>query len=354
MLALLAICSAGGAAGQGGSAAKPDGWWQFSGFTMRISSPGHAGHVIYEGRLDQESHDIQIAVEASGEGKIEKGRILMVAGRVMAIQGPIAEPGYEIDALDVPILQYQLLVKVLAHVLPEGPAAVNAVSAIDHRESKAEIHVSTPSAGGGVAPPWEVRGKVMPGTEGSIEYDLTLTSQEEDEERGSAGKNIVNFQGRLFHESNTRIEDTLSLEGWKVFGVGPQSKKQGGATILDFSAAPEATAYKTVADIRKKLAADDHPGEADPTRNFTGFWKEDCEQAFGLQIKPFGSEGMYSVVFCGPGGCGDPSEGQHTFIHKDPDFQVVSEDELKIRGRQEWSTYRRCTRETNPVLKYKD
>jgi hypothetical protein len=40
---------------------------------------------------------------------------------------------------------------------------------------------------------------------------------------------------------------------------------------------------------------------------FTGFWKGECTDAFGLQIKPY-DEKLYSVSFCGPGGCFSPGE----------------------------------------------
>jgi len=114
--------------------------------------------------------------------------------------------------------------------------------------------------------------------------------------------------------------------------------------------------YKKVADIRKKHAADDFQGERDPSKDFTGFWKTSCDDAFGLQIMPFGSDGKYSVVFCGPGGCGTPGEdGRNTFITKDSHYTVVSDTELKIRHNDDtWETYHRCTTETRPILKYKE
>ena len=74
-----------------------------------------------------------------------------------------------------------------------------------------------------------------------------------------------------------------------------------------------------------------------------------------MQIKHFGKDGKYSIVFCGPGGCGDPqNEGRKTFISKDPHYQVLSEDELKEQTPDGWDTYHRCTKDTNPVLKYRD
>ena len=162
------------------------------------------------------------------------------------------------------------------------------------------------------------------------------------------------LSGRLFNSSTTRINDQMSLAGWSLFGVGPQLRRKEDSTIIDYGAAPETKVYKTVADVRAKLSADDYAGELDSSKDFTGFWKTDCENAFGLQVKRYGTDGKYSVFFCGPGGCGDPeSEGRQTFITKDPHYAVVREDEFKEQTGNGWETYHRCTKETHPELKYK-
>lgn len=65
--------------------------------------------------------------------------------------------------------------------------------------------------------------------------------------------------------------------------------------------------------------------------DFTGMWKEDCQEKFGLQIKPAGDD-LYSVSFCGPGGCFKPgSYRPNTKIVGDPLYEQVSESKLKIK-----------------------
>jgi hypothetical protein len=145
----------------------------------------------------------------------------------------------------------------------------------------------------------------------------------------------------------------MSLASWTLFGVGVQTKKTGDGTIYDYTAAPFTDLYETVSDIRKQVMAEDHPGERDVTKDFTGFWKSKCEDAFGLQIKPYGPDGKYSIVFCGPGGCGSPDEGRKTFITGDKHFELASENELiEIYRSGEKRRHVRCTRDPNPVLKY--
>jgi hypothetical protein len=156
--------------------------------------------------------------------------------------------------------------------------------------------------------------------------------------------------------TGAKVDDAMQLAGWDIFKIGPKIHKDGTGTTIDWGATPAAGEYKLVSDVRKKIAADDYPGESDPSKNFTGFWKEDCDEAFGLQIMPYGKDGRYSVTFCGPGGCGTVGEdGRNTFITKDPDYDVISESKLKIRNAaNDWDTYVRCTKDTHPVLKYKD
>ena len=86
---------------------------------------------------------------------------------------------------------------------------------------------------------------------------------------------------------------------------------------------------------------------------FTGFWKQNCDDAFGLQVMPAAS-GQYSVSFCGPGGCFEPGTYRpNTTLRNDPSYQVVDSTHIKVRGRDGWSDYVKCTTETKPLLQYK-
>lgn len=333
----------------------PTAWQDFNSFTLKASAPGEPAYSQWQGRFDKETNDIQIDVENSKPGSVVKGKILMIGGRVMAMQGPIAEPGYEIDALDGAVLQLQLVTKILGRVIPDGPASVKSAQHVDYSDSKTGIQIATPSAGGMIQPPWHVVGELKRFEPDVVQYDLTLTYGSGGDTGKEKQRSTVAFFGRLFNSPNTKIDDQLRLDKWNLFGVGPQSRKHADSTIIDYSAAPATTAYRTVADVRKKLEADDYAGELDSAKDFTGFWKTNCEDAFGLQIKHFGPDGKYSIVFCGPGGCGDPAnDGRKTFITKDPHYQVIGDDELKEQTSDGWETYRRCTKDTHPVLKYKE
>ena len=88
---------------------------------------------------------------------------------------------------------------------------------------------------------------------------------------------------------------------------------------------------------------------------FKGFWKTNCEDAFGLQIMPFEEEGNYSVSFCGPGGCFEPGTYRPlTAIENDPAYEIISHGHIKVVGKGGSRTdYYKCTEDTGPTLRYK-
>ncbi len=326
-----------------------DVWTEFNAFEIRMSVSGQSEGAHWVGRFDKNTSDIQVDVENSDGGRIERGKILMVGGRVMAVQGPIAEQGYEIDALDAPVLEYQLLLKLLSKALPNGPTELKGKREIDLKEEKDGISLATPSAGGTIPAPWRLVGEVRADSADVIDYQVTLTSA------APSSKEIreTTLTGKLSKEANAKIDDGTPLQGWNLFGIGVQTRKTDNGTLYDYGAGP-AAAYKSVSDIRKKIAQDDYPGEPDASKDFTGFWKENCEEAFGLQIMHYGLHGEYTVTFCGPGGCGDPAEERLTFITKDSGYQVVSENEIRVPNGGGWETYHKCMTDTHPVLKYKE
>ena len=287
--------------------------------------------------------------------KSRKGRSSWLADASWPREGPVTEPGYEIDALDAPVLEQELVVRLLGAALPRGPEEIKGVRKIDHKSEKTGIQFATPSAQGFISAPWSVSGDVKVVAPNVIEYELRLTAAGTGNPAGRGGEYAANFEGHLFKIASAKIEDSMPLGGWNLSSVGVQTRTEGNGTAIDYGTAPTPAPYKTVADIRKKIAEDDYPGEPDPSKNFTGFWKEDCDQAFGLQIMPHGTGGKYSIVFCGPGGCGDPDrEGRTTFITKDRDYEVISEGEIRERSANGWDTYHRCTKDTHPVLKYEE
>lgn len=84
-------------------------------------------------------------------------------------------------------------------------------------------------------------------------------------------------------------------------------------------------------------------GCSDQKNKFTGIWKSNCEDYWGVQIQPVDA-GLYSVGFCGLSGCLGPGEWTpNTRIENDPLYQIVSAKKLRIkRNGGGYFTYIRC------------
>ena len=75
-----------------------------------------------------------------------------------------------------------------------------------------------------------------------------------------------------------------------------------------------------------------------------GFWKDGhCDDEFGLSIAPAGPN-LYSVSFCGPGGCFEPGTYRpNSPIVGDPTYQVIDNNTLGVSTKDgTFQRYSRC------------
>jgi hypothetical protein len=326
-------------------------WAVFTRVVLGQSVSGSTETIDWVGSFDHKTLDTSIDIAARNATAPMKGTVAMVGGQAMLTKGLKLQPGYEIDALDVPILSMKLVMIVLKRLFPKGPGEIVGTVKID-RTDQVGIKYATPSASGYIPAPWHVKGTVSRLYEGRVPFDIALSFPTERQDKQKSNVTIY-MKGEFSMLGRPVFSDTDTLDGWTTYGLGPQQTKQGNSTIFDYGAKPqEARRYKTIGDIRAFIAAENHPGIKDESKDFTGFWKKKCDDSFGLQIKHYGGEGKYSIVFCGPGGCGDPAESRLTFITGDKRFKVVSESELiEIDRSGDRETYYRCTKDTSPVLK---
>jgi len=80
----------------------------------------------------------------------------------------------------------------------------------------------------------------------------------------------------------------------------------------------------------------------DPSLPLVGLWKTDCADGFGLAIDR-AAPGLYSISFCGPGGCFTPgSYRPNSPIVSDPAYRVLDPNRIQVRGFDGFSDYSRC------------
>ena len=265
-------------------------WATFTRITLTQSASGSEGTIKWVGSFDPKTLDASINIATHGSQEQMAGTVALVGGQVMLAKGLKLRPGYEIDALDAPVLSMKLVLILMQRIFPKGPDEVVGPKKFD-RVGRVGIKYATPSASGYIPAPWHIRGKVMRLPDGTLPFDLALTFafQGQDKHRSSI---TIGMKGELAVLGRPVFRDSDSLEGWTTYGLGPQQTKQGGSTTFDYGAKPqEATRFRNIGDIRSFIASENDPGAKDSTKDFTGFWKEKCDEAFGLQIKHYGDDG---------------------------------------------------------------
>ena len=330
----------------------PTPWSEFSQFELTVTYEGYDQEQNWSGLFDNANADARIEVY-SGSPKAHAGTVGLINGAIMLSKGMTLEPGYEIDALDAPVLNFKLIAIILSRLYPEGPSTIKQSQEIDY-QSDVGIKFATQSASGYIPAPWSVQGSLEGPGHGTAEFDIKLTYPIT-APNAEVSSGSIRMRGTLSIRNGVVFDDSESLAGWTVYGLGPKTTEYEGGTAIDYGANKTTEeVYKVVGDIREHIAKQNHPGEPDSTKDFTGFWKSHCEDAFGLSIEHIGTEGMYSVVFCGPGGCGEPGSVRPTYITGDRRYQVLSENQFdELHGSGNSTTYIRCTDNPRPVLKYK-
>lgn len=227
-------------------------WFEGNHVTVQVSAAGEQHSTHYELWIS-ESEDVRVE-ESDSAGKTLSS-ILLVGGRFLATRGIDSKPGMEIDALDLPVLTWQIAVQLLERAFPGGPAKSFPPEEVTVVEPKEGIEVWTTSAGGEYGAPWKLRAKASRSNAGRISYQLNFSYT--DSETGKPAPPVV-LAGIWEHlSSNPEVPASTSLKGWKVFSLGPTQRQEGSSHILDYGASSVTDRAQTVGDL-KKLAEQQH------------------------------------------------------------------------------------------------
>jgi hypothetical protein len=88
--------------------------------------------------------------------------------------------------------------------------------------------------------------------------------------------------------------------------------------------------------------------------DYAGFWKRNCEDDQGVQIRRL-REGLYSIAFCKIGGCtAAGSYRPNSRIDGDPAYQVLGPTRLRLMEVEGgYTAYVKCSSDLNPTLQRK-
>ncbi len=162
--------------------------------------------------------DARVGIERRDGSNRTSGTILLIGGRWMLSQGPMASSGREIESLDLAVLDSQLVIVLLSAALPDGPPAPGPPQHVRFAEKTNPIRIATPTTSAEYRAPWTVIGTVtVPSSDAPASYQLSFTYSEQGIAR------TIDLAGSAASASSPlEIPDSMRLAGWKL-GRLPQS-----------------------------------------------------------------------------------------------------------------------------------
>ena len=191
---------------------------------------------------------IRIQIRSSQNGKTDAGTVFLVGGKVMLVQGLSLKNGSEINAIDGPVLFYQLIVSLLTQAFPEGPDHFNGTHTINLHETKRGIKTVTTSASGYFPPPWTLKGRANRIDSENINFSLVFTFPTNGENETTVIKGTW-----IRAATPPRIDPDMKLSGWTAYSLGIVTFDRGGSTIFDYRATPMPTELKTLGQLQKSI-----------------------------------------------------------------------------------------------------
>lgn len=225
-------------------------WYSANSIQLVVGQPSVADRTSFSLTIP-DPLNLVIDLDNVFQGKPQKGTIKLVEGRAMLTHGLSLEKGYEIDALDGPILTYQILVSLLSQAIPAGPGTFSGTKTISLEEQKRGIRIATMSASGYLRAPWMLAGTVSRKDAETVTFSLKFTYTK------GTNPSVLSFDGSWKKlQQAPQIDSAMLLQGWRLHLLGPVEIKQEGSTIFDYAAQSQPTPVGTLGELRKAIMSE--------------------------------------------------------------------------------------------------
>lgn len=252
---LLACGTARAQAPRAGAAASGGSWLQGNRIRLTVSPGGAAtpqtGAITYTFSIAADG-DMRIAIDEQTPRGNSGTEILLISGRFMASRGSKLEKGYEIDTVDAAALSWQIAGQILGRASPGDPVRLRAPVRVALAENRVPIHVVTSSAEETFDPPWSAQGRINPIGDSRVDFEIVFAFRNP---MPPSGAMEMRYAGRWERSPiPPALADATRLEGWTVYALGAQRRRDKDGVAVDFGASPLPQRFATVGDLRRSLA----------------------------------------------------------------------------------------------------
>ena len=195
--------------------------------------------------------DILLDLEETRAGQPRAGALLLVANGALLARDVPLERGRELDSFNGPLMMLQLVLRLLELAAPAGPESIRREIAIDATEPQRAVKVSAMGADGEFLAPWSVKGRIGPGAEGQIRFELEFVSANRDPRGAPYATSIAGLWQNA--APPLQLPDTMPLRGWRGFRIKPVVTARGSANSVGLGTSA-AMAFPNLGEVRRRVA----------------------------------------------------------------------------------------------------
>ena len=227
-------------------------WYRGNQLALKTRDDGKKFEADWAFRIS-DGGDVHLLKHETKAGAKEDGELVMLMRGVMLVRGFEVEKNWEVAALDGPALAMQLALKLLHLAFPGGPETVGETSPILLQETKRSIRVATPTSDGMLMAPWIVEGTASRQPGGEIVFDMVARARQLS--GGEVSPLVLPMTGSWKRDpASANLQDSMSLEGWRIFVVTPLNAPiQGKKDLVSGELASEA-GFNSLGQLRRAIS----------------------------------------------------------------------------------------------------
>lgn len=235
----------------GGQTGDVSLWYRGNQLALKTRDDGKKFEADWAFRIS-DAGDVYLLKHDTKAGAKEDGELVMLSSGVMLVRGFEVEKGWEVGALDGPALAMQLALKLLHLAFPGGPETVGATSPILLQETDRSIRVATPTSDGMLMAPWVVEGTASRQPGGEIVFDMVARARQLS--GGEVMPLVLPMTGTWKRDlASPNLQDSMSLDGWRVFVVAPLSAPIQGQKELVSGEFASAAGFESLGQLRRAI-----------------------------------------------------------------------------------------------------
>jgi hypothetical protein len=195
--------------------------------------------------------DILLDLEETRAGQARAGALMLVGNGVLLARDVPLERGRELDSFNGPLLMLQLVLRLLERAVPAGPASIKREIPLDVAEQDRSLKVSAIGTDGEFFAPWRVAGRIGPGADGQVRFELQFVSAN----RSSRGAPYETRIAGIWQNASPplQLHDTMPLRGWRGFRIKTVVTARGAMNTVGLGTSAAMT-FANIGEVRRRVA----------------------------------------------------------------------------------------------------